>query len=180
MTSDAIRQTSLLMGYRYCEEDFQPGHVEKATSDHLPDLSPDKQKAEIAIRQGDKRGSLRARAIFVFGEFISENITPLLNFAEYLSADDIATVENLKTGEGRIVRSGTNKIAACRDKEGELHLMSASCTHLGCVVHWNSLEQCWDCPCHGSQFAPDGSALNGPAVAPLAKVQDSKKLRAAE
>lgn len=54
MTSDAIRQTRLLTGYRYCEEDFQPGHVEKATSDHLPDLSPDKQKAEIAIRQGDK------------------------------------------------------------------------------------------------------------------------------
>jgi Rieske Fe-S protein len=114
------------------------------------------------------------------GTFISENITPLFNFAEYLSADDITTVEKLKAGEGRVVRSGLNKIAACRDKDGELHLHSASCTHLGCVVHWNTLEQCWDCPCHGSQFAPDGTALNGPAVTALAKLQRPKKLQAAE
>jgi Rieske Fe-S protein len=48
------------------------------------------------------------------------------------------------------------------------------------VVHWNSLEQCWDCPCHGSQFAPDGTALNGPAVSPLAKLDESEELQAAE
>jgi glycine/D-amino acid oxidase-like deaminating enzyme/nitrite reductase/ring-hydroxylating ferredoxin subunit len=114
------------------------------------------------------------------GAFISENITSLFNFAEYLSADDIATVERLKAGEGRVMRSGTNKVAACRDKDGGLHLHSASCTHLGCVVHWNSLEQCWDCPCHGSQFAPDGTALNGPAVMALAKLQMQKKVQAAE
>ena len=39
--------------------------------------------------------------------------------------------------------------------------------NLGCHVHWNSTEQCWDCPCHGSQFAPDGAVLNGPATEPL-------------
>lgn len=104
------------------------------------------------------------------GEYISENITPLKNFAEYLSADEMASVERLRPGEGCLVRSGLQKVAACRDRAGELHLHSASCTHLGCVVHWNSLEQCWDCPCHGSQFAPDGTALNGPAVSPLAGV----------
>jgi Rieske Fe-S protein len=48
---------------------------------------------------------------------------------------------------------------------------SASCTHLGCIVHWNSTEQRWDCPCHGSQFAPDGTALNGPAATALSPVE---------
>jgi len=38
-------------------------------------------------------------------------------------------------------------------------------------VHWNTTEQCWDCPCHGSQFAPDGAVLAGPAIAPLAKAE---------
>jgi glycine/D-amino acid oxidase-like deaminating enzyme/nitrite reductase/ring-hydroxylating ferredoxin subunit len=114
------------------------------------------------------------------GAFLTENITPLLNFAEYLSASDITTINKLRAGEGRVVRSGLKKIAACRDIKGKLHLHSASCTHLGCVVHWNSLEQCWDCPCHGSQFAPDGTALNGPAVSALAKVDDSKEIQAAE
>ena len=114
------------------------------------------------------------------GNFISENVTPLKNFGEYLTASDLTSVERLKAGEGRIVRSGLKKIAACRDQNGKLYLHSASCTHLGCIVHWNSLEQCWDCPCHGSQFAPDGTALNGPAVLSLAKMDKSKDLQAAE
>ena len=55
--------------------------------------------------------------------------------------------------------------------DGKLIERSASCTHLGCLVHWNGFERCWDCPCHGSQFAPDGSVLNGPAVQPLAAAE---------
>ena len=112
--------------------------------------------------------------------FISENITPLKNLAEYLTASEIASVERLRPGEGRLVRSGLKKVAACRDRNGRLHLHSASCTHLGCVVHWNALEQCWDCPCHGSQFAPDGTALNGPAVSPLGGADKPANLEAAE
>jgi glycine/D-amino acid oxidase-like deaminating enzyme/nitrite reductase/ring-hydroxylating ferredoxin subunit len=101
--------------------------------------------------------------------FISENVTPLKNFAEYIAPGEISSVDELKPGDGAIVRQGLQKIAAYRDPNGKLHLRSAKCTHLGCHIHWNSLETCWDCPCHGSQFAPDGTALNGPAVAPLAK-----------
>jgi hypothetical protein len=63
------------------------------------------------------------------GEYVSENITPLKNFAKYLSADEIASVERLRPGEGRLVRSGLQKVAACRDQKGQLHLHSASCTH---------------------------------------------------
>src|SRR5207249_1359567 len=107
------------------------------------------------------------------GAFVSENITPIRNFAEYLTAGDIDALERLKPGEGGLFRSGLKKLAACRDRFGALHVKSASCTHLGCVVHWNSLEQCWDCPCHGSQFAPDGTALNGPAVSPLADAHEA-------
>ena len=94
----------------------------------------------------------------------------MLNFAEYLSADDIAAVEKLKAGEGRVVRNGLKKIAACRDENGQLHLHSAACTHLGGVVHWNTLEQCWDCPCHGSKFRPDGNVASGPATRPLVEL----------
>ena len=112
--------------------------------------------------------------------FVSENLTPLKNFAEYLSAGDLDSVKSLKPGAGRIVRSGLKKLAVCRDQKGKLHVHSASCTHLGGVVHWNSLEQCWECPCHGSQFAPDGTALNGPAVSSLAKLNEFQDLQAAE
>ena len=46
--------------------------------------------------------------------------------------------------------------------------MSAACTHLGCAVSWNPAEGSWDCPCHGSRFAADGTVLHGPANTALA------------
>jgi Rieske Fe-S protein len=112
------------------------------------------------------RKPLRALA-----DFVSENATAVRSFAQYLLPGEIASVDKLKPGEGGILRSGLRRIAACRDLSGRLHERSAACPHAGCVVVWNSLEQCWDCPCHGSQFAPDGSVLNGPAFGPLAPAQ---------
>jgi glycine/D-amino acid oxidase-like deaminating enzyme/nitrite reductase/ring-hydroxylating ferredoxin subunit len=74
---------------------------------------------------------------------------------------------NLAPGEGQIVGEGLNQVAECRDREGTPHRLSARCTHLGCIVSWNSGDATWDCPCHGSRFAADGTVLNGPASAPL-------------
>ena len=107
--------------------------------------------------------------------FISENLTAIKSFAEYLTPGEGAQANELEPGQGSIIRDGSAKVAACRDRKGKLHLHSAVCTHLGCHVHWNETEQCWDCPCHGSQFAPDGSVLNGPAIAPLPKAHLSKQ-----
>jgi Rieske Fe-S protein len=116
--------------------------------------------------------------------YISENVTALKNFAEYVtvgeqsSPGEVASADEIEPGHGAILRDGKDKIAAYRDAAGKLHTRSASCTHLGCVVHWNSTEECWDCPCHGSHFAPDGTVLNGPAVAPLATIGGSAETRA--
>lgn len=38
------------------------------------------------------------------------------------------------------------------------------CSHMGCRLEWNPAEGTWDCPCHGSRFAPDGTILNNPAL----------------
>ncbi len=73
----------------------------------------------------------------------------------------------LEPGEGRIVADGLRQVAECRDDNGDLHRVSARCTHLGCIVRWNEGDATWDCPCHGSRFDADGSVLNGPASAPL-------------
>lgn len=118
------------------------------------------------------------------GNFLRENVSAVKNFAEYVAPGELKSLDDLKPGCGAIVRDGLTKVAAYRDESGQLFLKSAACTHLGCHVHWNSLERCWDCPCHGSHFAVDGTALNGPAISPLADVapagRRSKRLAAAE
>jgi glycine/D-amino acid oxidase-like deaminating enzyme/nitrite reductase/ring-hydroxylating ferredoxin subunit len=99
--------------------------------------------------------------------FITENITAVKNLAQYAAPGEIDSVDALKPGQGAVVREGLSQVAAYRDPQGRLYRRSAVCTHLGCHLHWNSLETCWDCPCHGSQFAPDGAVQNGPAISPL-------------
>jgi cytochrome b6-f complex iron-sulfur subunit len=37
------------------------------------------------------------------------------------------------------------------------------CTHLGCLYNWQDQEVRFICPCHGSQFEPDGDFILGPA-----------------
>lgn len=42
------------------------------------------------------------------------------------------------------------------------------CTHLGCVVPWSAATNKFQCPCHGSQYSPEGAVVRGPAPLPLA------------
>ena len=76
-------------------------------------------------------------------------------------------VDALQPGEGVVVRAGLHHVAVSRADDGSLRRVSAACTHLGCLVAWNSAERSWDCPCHGSRFTPDGSVIQGPAVSDL-------------
>jgi len=77
-------------------------------------------------------------------------------------------------------------------REGNtFHAISAVCTHLGCTVRAEALPQTVEkqvegrplrlthrflCPCHGSQYAGDGSNVSGPAPRPLAWYQLSTSL----
>jgi nitrite reductase/ring-hydroxylating ferredoxin subunit len=105
-------------------------------------------------------------------EFFGGVAGAVRDFAEFVLPGDVGSTENLAPGQGAIVREGLHKIAAYRADNGALVRRSAACTHLGCVVQWNPFERCWDCPCHGSQFAPGGEVLNAPAVKPLAETDD--------
>ena len=80
-------------------------------------------------------------------------------------------VQSVAPGEGKVLTIGGQRVACHRTDAGELIKVSAVCTHLGCLVRWNTTERTWDCPCHGSRFTPDGLVLGGPAEDPLAPVK---------
>ena len=51
--------------------------------------------------------------------------------------------------------------------DGIEHRLSPVCPHLGGIVNWNNVDEAWECPLHGSRFAPDGTLLEGPATCGL-------------
>ncbi|MFI6044226.1 FAD-dependent oxidoreductase [Nocardia sp. NPDC051321] len=79
-----------------------------------------------------------------------------------LHSDGVAPAE----GAGHVGRSGVRPVATCT-VDGKTTTVSAICPHLYGVVAWNDAEKSWDCPLHGSRFAPDGSVLEGPATRAL-------------
>jgi glycine/D-amino acid oxidase-like deaminating enzyme/nitrite reductase/ring-hydroxylating ferredoxin subunit len=81
--------------------------------------------------------------------------------------DGREAVDRLEAGGGAVVRVGGRLFAVHRDDGGVLHVLSARCTHLGCIVHWSADDRAWGCPCHGSRFAADGTLVQGPAVRDL-------------
>jgi glycine/D-amino acid oxidase-like deaminating enzyme/nitrite reductase/ring-hydroxylating ferredoxin subunit len=103
-------------------------------------------------------------------EFIKAQSNITAQYADWVSGGDEESAAAIPRGQGALIRSGLKKVAVYRDDEGGLHMHSAKCTHLGCVVQWNSTEKTWDCPCHGSRFSAYGDVLHGPAVSALKAV----------
>lgn len=106
--------------------------------------------------------------------FVSENANVGKEYVQdWLSGGDSPDVPHLATDEGTVMRRGLTKEAVYRDPQGSLHRCSAVCPHLGCIVHWNTLEKVWDCPCHGSRFDAYGHVINGPAISDLTPLDET-------
>ena len=131
----------------------------------IADLILGRESRFAALFDPDRKPSASLPSLSEFASGVAGAVSV---FTEFVRPGDVSSVKELKPGKGALVREGLKKIAAYRGQDGGLVRRSAACTHMGCVVQWNPFEGCWDCPCHGSQFAPDGQVLNGPATKPLA------------
>jgi nitrite reductase/ring-hydroxylating ferredoxin subunit len=97
------------------------------------------------------------------GEYLRENANVAGQYTDLVTGGDVASESDIRPGQGAVVRDGLRKLAVFVGEDGQVHRLSAVCPHLGCIVQWNPAEWTWDCPCHGSRFAIDGTVLNGPA-----------------
>jgi glycine/D-amino acid oxidase-like deaminating enzyme/nitrite reductase/ring-hydroxylating ferredoxin subunit len=102
---------------------------------------------------------------------------PYYLFRDRLSRPEAKTPRTIRRGEGKVLVEDGKRVACSRDAKGKLHRVSAVCTHLGCIVHWNDAEGTWDCPCHGSRFHADGRVLAGPAEDPLEPLESQSGRR---
>ena len=76
----------------------------------------------------------------------------------------------LKSNGGYIYN---NNVIVARTVNGTYIAVSAICTHQGATVFYNLNSNRFYCPSHGSNFATDGSVINGPAGSPLVKYNTS-------
>jgi glycine/D-amino acid oxidase-like deaminating enzyme/nitrite reductase/ring-hydroxylating ferredoxin subunit len=102
-------------------------------------------------------------------EWVKENLNVALQYTDWLTRGDVASVDEITPGNGAVVVESGRKIAVYRDERGEIHRRSAVCPHLGCIVAWNPAASTWDCPCHGSRFDKLGAVIHGPSATNLDK-----------
>ena len=112
------------------------------------------------------------QSLATVGEFLKENVNVAAQYADYLTGGDVKSAEEIRPGEGAVLQRGAKPVAVYKADDGTITERSAICPHLFCVVHWNTLEKSWDCPCHGSRFAPQGEVLNGPSRVGLREVEE--------
>jgi glycine/D-amino acid oxidase-like deaminating enzyme/nitrite reductase/ring-hydroxylating ferredoxin subunit len=162
--------------WRWCNEDYD-------TADRMPYVGqPDPKKASSfyvatgfngwGISNGTAAGLQIAAEIATGSRPWGKLYDPTRPVPEdfHQSGDTqslVADVAAIAPGEGGVINRGDEKIAVWRDDHGDLHALSASCTHKGCTVTWNNADRTWDCPCHGSMFEADGTVIHGPAREPL-------------
>jgi len=105
-------------------------------------------------------------------DYVKENADyPYYMLRGRFAGADGKSLRAVRRGHGSIIEHDGQKVAAYRAPDGVLTMLSATCTHMGCIVGWNDAERTWDCPCHGSRFTVDGKVISGPAEKPLPEIE---------
>jgi cytochrome b6-f complex iron-sulfur subunit len=80
----------------------------------------------------------------------------------------VASLAELEAAGGLIVPVEDQPIVLTYTQQAGVKAFSAICTHLGCVVQWDSAGGYIQCPCHDGRFnAQTGAVISGPPPAPL-------------
>ncbi len=84
----------------------------------------------------------------------------------------VGATKDLPVGQAKVLPVNDKPVIVVNTSTGGVKAFSAICTHLGCVVEWNSSKQYISCPCHDGRFNPTtGAVISGPPPAPLPVVR---------
>jgi Rieske Fe-S protein len=141
--------------------DILGGHVPWADTIHHRVTSPAGAFSAISLNAG-----VAAKLASGWGQLAAEGLKTegakvLKKDKDQLPAPPAPAVP--EDGQGQVYREGTRPVAVST-VGGTTCKLSAVCTHMGGIVHWNDSEQTWDCPLHGSRFSNEGKLLEGPAT----------------
>jgi len=79
----------------------------------------------------------------------------------------VASLKELEAAGG-LITAVEGQAIVLTYSQNSVKAFSAICTHLGCIVQWESAGKYIQCPCHDGRFnAQTGAVISGPPPAPL-------------
>ncbi len=134
----------------------------------LTDLINEKENRWAKIYSPSRTNFLKSGSLY-----LKQFFGGLMEYFKHIPKDsDSVRIDSIQPGQANIIELDKEKYGAYRDENGELHIVSATCTHLQCQVRWNRDEKSWDCPCHGSRFSYQGKVMTGPAKEDLMYISE--------
>ena len=79
----------------------------------------------------------------------------------------IAEVSAIVAGAPLDVSAAAGAPAYLIRRGDSVRMLSATCTHAGCLVTWQKQRSQLVCPCHGGTYDGQGAVLSGPPPRPL-------------
>ncbi|GEE03222.1 hypothetical protein nbrc107696_36680 [Gordonia spumicola] len=94
----------------------------------------------------------------------ADSTAPATGTTDSIGGQVLAKTADVPVGGAKVV----GDVVVTQTSAGEFAAFSTRCPHMGCSVAPQG--SALDCPCHGSEFALDGSLVKGPATTGLTKV----------
>lgn len=82
----------------------------------------------------------------------------------------MGSTADLSAGKGQVYSVANKPVLVVHTADG-FKALSATCTHLGCIVTWDEERAVVACPCHAAFFSINGDVISGPPPSPLPTYQ---------
>lgn len=99
---------------------------------------------------------------------------PVLNFLippekrePKVSSLKIGKLDNFELDSYKIVKFGREPIIVIRTDAGDIKALTATCTHLDCIVQYQKDKKRIHCACHNGVYDLNGRNVSGPPPKPL-------------
>lgn len=102
-------------------------------------------------------------AVYPIGRFL---VPPPIREAEPNSLK-VGTLDDFPVNSSKIVRFGRQPVILIRDGDENMRALTATCTHLDCIVQFSSERQQIVCACHNGIYDLTGKNVSGPPPKPL-------------
>lgn len=77
------------------------------------------------------------------------------------------SVDQFKLNSSKIIKFGRIPVILIRKIDGQFVALSATCTHLGCIVQYRKDAKDIFCACHAGRYDLKGRNISGPPPRPL-------------